>query len=747
MAWSRVWDYDVWFQLACGRAIAELGRLPVHDVLSWTATDRPWDTQEWLSQVLGYGIWRAGGLPALTAVKALLAGALVWLIWRRAVASTAGFQPDGEIRLTSALPWLAAGLCGWGAYVMRWHLVERPQILTYGFVALELIILESGRSPWILVPVTVLWANLHGGSALLGPGLFALWTLGAAAAGWRQRRHAGVMRAALLPGVALLAAVMANPAGWRLYLYPWETMSDRMYMANVVEWLSPTLQDQPEFFVWLVAAAGLIAATARRHGVPALLTGVTLAGLSLLSRRHIPLAVIALTPPAARALAALVPAPGRIAAAAAAAACAGSVGWAAWHGEALRTGIRQDLYPAGALGFLRNAPLRPGRDIRTFTLHRWGGYLEWFLPGRFRTFIDGRQLVFGRELFADYYRILENTPEAPLLLRLLPSDLFVLGYGAKVGPRLAADPTLALVHWDDTCLVYVRRAAADAGWLKEHRYAAFHPETGPGGSVTAALVELDRAARETPSAARPWTSKTRLLLSLGRTADAGLSAREAVARAPGILPVLLTAFDAAIARRDTAGAGALLRDARRLDPRGPAPRVAAARLALLAGDPAGADRMIADAIRAGEKIEAAGRPPGPALADAFRLLADRRHAAGDRAGASDALRRAGNADYRAGLPADAIVCYRHALALTPSDPRLLHNLGAVLVAQGRPADALVVLRQAHALDPRNADTLTAIGLAHYRLGDVGAARAAWKQAIALVPGHADAASYLKTIGE
>ena len=640
---------------------------------------------------------------------------------------------------------------------MRWHLVERPQILTYGFVALELLLLESARSPWWLVPLTALWANLHGGSALLGPGLFAVWTLGQAIS---TRRLVAIHRAALPPGLAMLAAVMVNPAGPKLFLYPLETMTDRMYMANVLEWLPPSFRDQPEFFLWLAVAVVLVGLTPRRHSIPALLTGAVLAGLSLLSRRHVPLAVLALTPPAARALAALLPATNlRLAAAVSVAATACSVGWAAFHGEALGSGIRQDLYPQGALAVLRDAPLARGRDVRVYSLHRWGGYLEWFLPPRFKTFIDGRQLVFGRELFADYYRILENTAEAPILLRLLPPDVFVLGYGAKVGPRLAADPALALAYWDDTCLIYVRRSSTEAAWMRSHRYAAFHPESGvaavgispsgetPGVASTRALAELDRAIGEAPDAARPWMAKARLLLSQGRLQEAATAAREAVARAPGIVPVLLTAFDVAVAQDDRARAADLVRLARRADPGGAAPRLADARLSIMAGDDDAAGRLLADAIRAGEERDAAGLPPDPALADALRLLADRLYAAGDRAGAADAMRRAGNACYRAGHAADALVCYRRALALTPADPRLLHNLGAVLVADGRAKEALEPLRQALALDPRNADTMAALGLAHYRLGDLGAARAAWRQALVLRPGHADATAYLKALGE
>jgi len=787
IAFSPVWDFDVWFQLACGRLISALGGLPEHDAFSWTAAGRPWDTQEWLSQVLGYGLWRAGGLPGLTTAKALVAGGILLLVWRRSMRGAAAaprVSPDGETRCPSAgLPWLAAAVCCWGAYVMRWHLVERPQVVTYLFLAFELLWLEAGRSPWMLVPLTVAWANLHGGSSLLGPGVFALWTLGVAMTprvattrgvspegetprvspdGETPRRSARralrIVAAALPAGIALLAGVAVNPAGPKLCLYPWETMSDRMYMANVLEWIPPSLREQPEFFGWLLAAVVLVILTPRRHGAPGLLAGIVFTVLALMSRRHIPLAVIAVTPLAVRAAAGLLAAvPRAVAPAAAAAACAGFIGWAAVHGEALGLAVREDLYPAGSLALLRDAPVCPGRAVRVYTLHRWGGYLEWHLPQRFKTFIDGRQLVFGPELFADYYRILENTPEAPALLGLYAPDVLIVEYGAKVVPRLAADRSLALVHWDDSCLVYVHRAVANARWLAAHAYVACRPDAGladfgvspsgetPGAASARALAELDRAARETPGAARPWTTRARILLDLRRLDGAEAAAREALTRAPGIVPVLLTAFEVALARRDFKSAAAFVDRALGADRRGPAPRLAAARLAAARGDAVASDRWLAAAVRSGESLEASHLPPDPALADALRLFAGRRIAAGDRAGAADALRRAGNALYRLRYTGGALDRYREALALAPEDMRILHNIGMVLIAEGRFREGLVPLGKALELNPRSADTLAALGLAHFRLGDVGAARAAWRQALAINPDHADAKAYLQAV--
>ena len=68
IALSPTWDYDVWFHLACGKAISSLHGLPANDLFSYTASQRPWDSQEWLAQVIFYGVFSLGSITALRLV-------------------------------------------------------------------------------------------------------------------------------------------------------------------------------------------------------------------------------------------------------------------------------------------------------------------------------------------------------------------------------------------------------------------------------------------------------------------------------------------------------------------------------------------------------------------------------------------------------------------------------------------------------------------------------------------------------
>jgi len=730
---APLWDFDVWFQLACGRAIVALHGLPARDLFSFTAPDRPWDTQEWAFQVPLYLLHRAAGVGGLAAFKAATLTAALWLAYRRALRAGAD-------------AWIAAGACAAGAYTLRWLVVERPQLPSLVFVAGALLALErGGAAPWLLVPLTVAWANVHGGAAPLAPVLAAVWTAGELADPRRRpAARAGLPRRALLLA-ALGAALCVNPAGARLLAYPIATMADRAYMANVREWTPPTFGEMPSLFVFLAAAAAALAAGWRRRSGGELAVAAACAALALAARRHAGLAVVALLPPLAAAateLAARARLPALARGSAAALLAGLLLAAAARRGEAFRAGVRADLYPAAALAALAadGDGVARGRAVRLFTLHRWGGYAAWRLPARWKVFIDGRQMVYGPALFEAYYRILEDAPGAEGLLARHAPDVFVVEYGTGLGRRLAADPGAALVRWDDRCLVYVRRAAAEPAWLRAREYRVVNPERERLPDAARALPELERAAREAPADAWPWTERAAVLRAAGRAAEGWTAAREAARRAPADPDVLLAASAAALAAGDAAAAGALAGRAARAAPGAPGPGLARARIAAAAGRAAEAAREL-DGVERRARAPRGGRP-APELAEALELRAALARAAGRDAEAADALRRAGNAWFALDRARAALEDYRRAAALAPGDLRLRNNVASVLVNAGRAAEAVVLYRQVLARAPGDPDVLANLGVAYMKLGRVEEARRAWRAALAARPGHPAAAAFL-----
>ena len=135
---------------------------------------------------------------------------------------------------------LAALICS------KLHWLARPHLFSFLFLVLFHYLLEhwrrrGGRRLWLLPPLMLLWANLHGGFAagflLLGAYLVgtAAGMIGAGTEACRTAR--GRMAELLGVAAACLAATLVNPYGWRLLLFPLKLVSDR-YLMDHVTWMA-----------------------------------------------------------------------------------------------------------------------------------------------------------------------------------------------------------------------------------------------------------------------------------------------------------------------------------------------------------------------------------------------------------------------------------------------------------------------------------------------------------------------------
>lgn len=381
-------DTDAWWHLATGRYIVTQHRLPSPDPFAYTtasarsayageeATRHFNLTHEWLAQAAMYIIYTAGGFPALVLWKGLLL-ALLCL--------TAGHI--ARLRTGSNLWGIAVALAVSPLAVEFAH--DRPSILSYVFTAVFIAIFEEDRWLWLLVPLSLVWANCHGG-------FFLGWIVCGAYSVEAIRR--GRWRTVAIGGAAVLVS-LANPNGvavvGTLFRYRQSTLQ-----SSLMEWSRPDLWGPPWAFpVLLYGAAIVLALSWRRVRISDWLLFVAFAAAAISAFRNVPLVgllapvLIATYFPWKRSL------PPFVHYAAAAALVCG-VAWGAARGRFFQLHAAEWRFPAGAADFLR------GHDIRArlFNTYEDGGYLIW--EGQ-RVFVDGRAL--SESVFQDYRMIL-GTP-------------------------------------------------------------------------------------------------------------------------------------------------------------------------------------------------------------------------------------------------------------------------------------------------------------------------------------------------
>ena len=229
-------DVDIWGHVLFGRDIVTQGEIPVTDPYSFTS-DRPWINHEWLAESVMYLFYRVmgpSGLVTLRLLTIVLVGLLVAASIRTEHLSQAGRDLLIMLGVILSLP-------------RTQHV--RPQLFSVLLFAVLLLILiraDRGhrRALWLVPPMMVAWANLHGGW-MVGLGTFGLWS---ACEFIREARWTARAQIALIVGLSVLATLV-NPYGWGLWRFLWETVG--IGRADIDEWSPITSVSPGVLTLWL----------------------------------------------------------------------------------------------------------------------------------------------------------------------------------------------------------------------------------------------------------------------------------------------------------------------------------------------------------------------------------------------------------------------------------------------------------------------------------------------------------------
>lgn len=207
---------DSWLALVDGRFVVQHG-LPHADTLAYWTRGRPWVDQQWGAQLLLYAAERAGGLAATAALGIACVGAAL------AGVAVAARRLGASSRSTAMALLVAPIAAPWLMQVRTQSLALPLYVSVVGLLVADAR--RPGRRVFLVLPLLVVWANLHG-SVSLAAGLVALH--GAVAAS-RGRRSALALLIAPL-------ALVASPYGWSLAGYYRLMLLHPPFASVVTEW-------------------------------------------------------------------------------------------------------------------------------------------------------------------------------------------------------------------------------------------------------------------------------------------------------------------------------------------------------------------------------------------------------------------------------------------------------------------------------------------------------------------------------
>ncbi|MGH9595019.1 MAG: hypothetical protein ACRD5L_18145, partial [Bryobacteraceae bacterium] len=154
--WDRLaWDGDTGLHTSTGDYILDHGSVPTTDPFSFTRPGDRWFAFQWGAGVVFAALNRAAGLKGIVLLCGVLIAATFVIMLRNML-----FR--GANGLVSMLLVLLAG------NAMSIHFHARPHIFTLFFLAIAHYwiardLQRPSRAFWWIVPLTLLWANMHSG--------------------------------------------------------------------------------------------------------------------------------------------------------------------------------------------------------------------------------------------------------------------------------------------------------------------------------------------------------------------------------------------------------------------------------------------------------------------------------------------------------------------------------------------------------------------------------------------------------
>jgi hypothetical protein len=484
-------DGDIGWHIRAGQYILSTHAVPHTDPFSFSRAGQPWFAWEWLADIVFALLYGAAGLKGVVLFAAVLIAAfgamlLRYMVWRGA---------SGVIAVMVCLVAVGASSV---------HFLARPHLFTLLFFVAALWLLDadrqrSSRAVWLLVPLTALWTNLHGGFAIVfvALGLYALGALAEGRGGWPRAARYGLLFS------ACAGATLVNPYGWGLHRHLVEYLRSDWIRSVVQEFQAPTFRSENQLQFEILLLAGILAAGARlrRTSLTQPLLVIGFAHLALTSARHIPLFAVVAAPmvagEATRLWSALVDRSQprsvvRILGAVAAGASANFRRWSLFPPLAVLAiavvpGITvwpadfpRQMFPVAMVA--ANAQRIAGSPV--LTTDQWADYLLFRFWPSTKVFVDGRTDFYGSRVGGEYIDLWHGQGRWRTLLDQYGFQTALIPPDWPLCALLRRDPAWREVGGDKQAVLFARVFAAPpdalAGGGKGASTTGTAARSGPG---------------------------------------------------------------------------------------------------------------------------------------------------------------------------------------------------------------------------------------------------------------------------
>lgn len=206
---------------------------------SWVLEEDSWIAHEWLFGWILYQISKSGMNNIVRFFDFL------FLIVEFLCLYQGGILKKNE--KPAMFYWEAVLILQFSVYALQ--MTARPQYVTTIFIALFILILNNSQKGnykilYFLPIITVIWTNIHGGTAILSYLILLIYFICNAFNGsigkiyFKKAPEKWIVHCCVVFSLTIIS-IMINPYGYQMLLYPYQNMQDKLMLSLIAEWASP----------------------------------------------------------------------------------------------------------------------------------------------------------------------------------------------------------------------------------------------------------------------------------------------------------------------------------------------------------------------------------------------------------------------------------------------------------------------------------------------------------------------------
>lgn len=240
-------DSDYFWHIKAGEYMFQHGPL-TKDVFSWFTSGKYWMSHEWLFEIILYG------MKCISPGYHILIYAFIFVTTLLMILFFAN-KEEYLKNVPFGMLWTAASM------FLILFLQGRPQLMSFNLLALTIWFLydayrnENSKKIYFLPIISLLWANVHGGSSNLSYLFCFVFLIG----GLFQFKFSKIEAKRiskkqiikyLVVSILCMISININLHGFKMFLYPYENMLDTTMLNNIREW-APTNLNETSHYLYL----------------------------------------------------------------------------------------------------------------------------------------------------------------------------------------------------------------------------------------------------------------------------------------------------------------------------------------------------------------------------------------------------------------------------------------------------------------------------------------------------------------